>query len=188
MTYQMRGFVLCAWCNERSASTRKLCRRCYYRAYRQNRLDEFPINGPADVFEFRIKKTKSCWLWTGTKNAYGYGIFLMPGEVPVRAHRYSYEYFVGPIPNGKIIMHTCDNPPCVNPAHLRIGTRADNNRDCFEKKRRPMGKDAWNGRLSTRQVSAIRNSTKTQAELARKYGVHQSHICRIRKGAARMYD
>ncbi len=185
MTYQVRGELACVVCGNQKTIGRKLCRRCYNRARKSGALEQYPILGPRDVFENRIKKTPTCWLWTGTTNQYGYGIFLMPGEQPVRAHRFSYEFFVGPIPEGKIIMHTCDNPPCVNPDHLRVGTKDDNNKDTAHKRRHNYGLDHWNGRLSETQVAAIRESTKTQKELSEQYGITQSHISRIKSGESR---
>lgn len=185
MTYQVRGKLNCVACGAEGAIGRKLCRPCYNRARTDGKLEDYPILGPQDVFENRIKKTAKCWLWKGTFNDYGYGIFLMPGEVSVRAHRYSYEYFIGPIPDGMVVMHICDNPPCVNPAHLRVGTKAENNADTGIKRRHNYGTDHWNGRLTNRQVAAIRRSGEKQAVLAERYGVTQSHISRIKSGTHR---
>lgn len=185
MTYQSHNFIKCIQCNNPQAVARKLCRRCYNVARKQGLLASYPILGPQDVFENRINKTKTCWLWTGSKNGYGYGIFQLPGEIKVRAHRYSYEFYKEKIPDGMIVMHTCDNPPCVNPSHLRIGTKDDNNKDTAIKRRHNYGIDHWNGRLTNKQVSIIRRSKKSQAELARKYKVSQSHICRIKSKEAR---
>lgn len=185
MTYQSRGTIACVECGHPHTIGRKLCRRCYQRAWKSGSLAKHKVLGPKDVFQNRIQKTDSCWLWTGTTNQYGYGIFLLPGERPVRAHRYAYEFFVGKIPRGKIVMHTCDNPPCVNPKHLRLGTKADNNRDTAIKRRHHYGLDHWNGRLSNADIQDIRRSTETTSALARKYGVDYSHIYRIRKMESR---
>lgn len=182
MTYQIRGLIKCVMCNERPAETRKLCHRCYYRAQRAGTLPKYPIHGPEDVFELRINKTKSCWLWTGTKNGYGYGIFIMPGEIHVRAHRYSYEYFGGKIPKGKLVLHKCDNPACVNPKHLRLGTYLDNNRDAKRKGRNARGSRNGHAKLSERNVRSIMASNERQTVLARHYGVHQSVISTIKSG------
>lgn len=70
-----------------------------------------------------------CWTWFKSKDQCGYGMIgIAPGRCN-RAHRVSYELHVGPIPAGMIVRHSCDNPPCVNPAHLSVGTDADNVRD-----------------------------------------------------------
>lgn len=79
-----------------------------------------------------------CWLWTASRDDDGYGKFQHPGsagQVHVRAHRWAYEHFVGPVPDGQVVMHTCDNPPCVNPDHLDTGTPLDNNDDKVAKGR-----------------------------------------------------
>lgn len=185
MSYQARGTIQCVKCGEREAIGRKLCRPCYNEARSNGTLKNFPILGPEDVFESRIDKSGICWEWTGTKHQYGYGIFLMPGERPVRAHRYSWEHFRGPIPDGMIVMHLCDNPICVNPFHLRLGTKADNNRDTGQKRRHHYGTDHWNGRLTDADVERIRKSEKRNSELAKEFGVSPSHISRIRSGESR---
>lgn len=74
-----------------------------------------------------------CWIWTGALRN-GYGRFRV-GNKKVSAHRFSYELVYGPISKGKIIMHTCDNPSCVNPSHLRLGTQSQNMADASSKKR-----------------------------------------------------
>jgi hypothetical protein len=180
MTYQFRGNIDCVKCGVSGAIGRKLCRKCYNQIRTAGQLSNYPLLGPQDVFEKRIEKTAGCWIWTGAKNNYGYGIFLLPGDKPVRAHRYSYEFFTGKkIPNGMIIMHSCDNPPCVNPAHLRVATKSENNADTANKRRHHYGLDHWNGRLSEDDITNIRASTETKSALAKKYAVNYSHIWRI---------
>lgn len=79
-----------------------------------------------------------CWLWTGGKQGKGYGQFFLPGGKPIGAHRYSWMLHNGAeIPPGMHVMHSCDNPPCVNPAHLRVGTNRENLQDCAAKGRNP---------------------------------------------------
>ena len=73
-------------------------------------------------------------VWTGTRFASGYGRITQNGK-RARAHRVAFELFVGPIPSGMHVLHRCDNPPCVNPSHLFIGTHLDNMRDMEAKGR-----------------------------------------------------
>ena len=156
--------------------------------YANGTLDKrkYPILKPEDVFLNRIEKTDFCWIWKGSKNHYGYGIFLMPGERAVRAHRYSFEYFKHKIPKGKIILHSCDNPPCVNPAHLRVGTSAENIADANAKRRLKYGMDHHAAKLSESQVNEIRNSVMRMPQIAKAYGVDYSTVWRIRTGQARI--
>lgn len=82
-----------------------------------------------------------CWLFTGARDGDGYGLITSEEgrDHQLRAPRVSYEIANGPIPAGRMVMHRCDNPPCVNPGHLRVGTTLENNRDKAAKGR------AWRG-------------------------------------------
>src|SRR5882672_9110122 len=80
---------------------------------------------PQDRFWLHIKKTDTCWFWEGGKTTAGYGTLSNSGSktgFPILAHRLSYEIHNGIIPEGKLVMHSCDKPSCVNPLHLSIGT------------------------------------------------------------------
>lgn len=81
-----------------------------------------------------------CWPWTASTDRYGYGQFHVDGR-SLRAHRVSYELANGAIPEGRLVMHTCDNPPCVNPAHLVLGTAAENMQDKVRKGRQSNGRE-----------------------------------------------
>jgi HNH endonuclease len=87
----------------------------------------------ADRFWKYVKKENNCWLWTGA-TAKGYGD-LQVGDKRQRAHRISWMLHRGKIPKGMFVCHKCDNPPCVNPAHLFLGTNRDNILDCHLKGR-----------------------------------------------------
>lgn len=85
-----------------------------------------------DKFRKHIKKTPTCWLWTGSKDFRGYGVVSAEKSKKL-AHRLSYELHIGPITDGLFVCHHCDNPPCCKPAHLFLGTNADNVRDAVKK-------------------------------------------------------
>lgn len=87
-----------------------------------------------DRFLQKVFKTESCWLWVGAVNSKGYGSFTFNGK-RILAHRYSYILNKGEIPEGMFICHTCDNPACVNPEHLWIGSPLENMVDMFSKGR-----------------------------------------------------
>jgi len=89
------------------------------------------------------KSDDECWLWTGTTGAhFGYGLSYMFGKKR-RAHRISYELHFGPIPAGMIVRHKCDVPACVNPAHLQLGTQAENRADCVARGRHAKGDNTF---------------------------------------------
>ena len=125
-----------------------------------------------------------CWEWTASKTMKGYGQFGVYGGSPKGAHRVAWEMEVGPIPEGLFVCHHCDNPGCVNPAHLFVGSPSDNMRDCVTKGRHrsPNNMGAANGRakLTNAQVLAIRADTRVQVAVAAEFGVCQQMVSRIR--------
>jgi hypothetical protein len=125
-----------------------------------------------------------CWGWTGHTSC-GYGVITVPGG-QMKAHRFSYELHNGPIPKGMHVLHRCDNPPCSNPAHLFLGTQADNTFDMDTKGRRRTvahsGSKHGMAKLTEDQVRAIRASVGTAPTIAAQYGVSDSTIYMIRGG------
>lgn len=89
----------------------------------------------AKEFWERVDRSKDCWEWRGYRNWAGYGIIHPTPGVKLRTHRIAYELTHGPIPIGLYVLHRCDNPSCVRPEHLFLGTLADNNRDMAAKGR-----------------------------------------------------
>lgn len=87
-----------------------------------------------DRFYGKIKKTKTCWYWTACVSSFGYGQISVNGK-SVGAHRISWEIHNGSILDGLHVLHKCDNPPCVNPDHLFLGTNKDNVEDRYVKGR-----------------------------------------------------
>lgn len=98
----------------------------------------------------KIKKTSTCWLWVASTDPKGYGIFW-DGYQQIKAHRYSYTIYKGLIPIGIYVCHLCDNPSCVNPDHLWLGSAKDNIQDCIKKGRKnmPKGDNHWTRRLKS---------------------------------------
>lgn len=85
---------------------------------------------------FTVSGIDECWIWRGWKDVHGYGkIYVLEQKKDVGAHRVAWELAKGPIPDGLFVLHKCDNPPCMNPEHLFLGTHGDNMRDCAKKGR-----------------------------------------------------
>jgi hypothetical protein len=130
-----------------------------------------------------------CWQWTGAVDSRGYGHTRHEGR-NWRAHRLAWVEAHGPIPageghHGTVVMHTCDNRLCINPAHLRLGTHAENMADMRDKGRRKgIGTGETNGRakLAPEQVEAIRADTRGKRTIAPDYGISPAQVQRIRRG------
>lgn len=134
--------------------------------------------------------SNECWEFMGARDGSGYGSIGDGRGGVIGTHRLSYETYRGPIPSGKLIMHTCDNPPCVNPSHLEIGTFRENAIDCASKNRFGPRFGTNNARaiLSEKDIHFIRNKFKKRHKefgaraLARKFGTSPSAIHDVLKG------
>lgn len=149
-----------------------------------NRRNNLEIN-PKDIektnkrFFKKIIKTSTCWLWTKSKKV-RYGSIGIDGKT-IRAHRYSYFIHNKDMDFNMLVCHKCDNPICVNPEHLFLGTAKDNAQDMIKKGRKNndgvTGEKHFKSKFTKKQVKAIRYNwvkskyTKTFAELAKKYNV-----------------
>lgn len=126
-----------------------------------------------------------CWPYLGSKDGHGYGRCgfgtAKTGLHWYAAHRRSYEIHNGPIPIGKLVMHTCDNPPCCNPAHLRLCTHEENMADMRAKRRQALGERNSCAKLTDMQILEIRalRNKELQRVIAAQYGVAQNTISRI---------
>lgn len=141
---------------------------------------------PLDVrFWAKVEKRgpDDCWQWQGSLDRKGYGVIKVGKGKIARAHRVSWILAYGDIDDTLFIMHSCDNPGCVNPAHMSLGTCADNLKDMRDKGRHVHGETHPFSKLTAAQVTLIRteyaSGNITQQELAAKYGVGPKHISRI---------
>lgn len=129
-----------------------------------------------------------CWLWNGTKKRAGYGVIVVGGRGPRRhylAHRVSWERAFGAIPSGKVVCHKCDQPSCVNPAHLFLGTSADNVSDMVRKGRHAKGEHHGCAKVSeadVREIRSLHSGGMSQLGIARQFGISNSTIHLIVKG------
>jgi len=125
----------------------------------------------------KIEKTNSCWNWMANKNNHGYGMVLY-GDRKRLAHRISWELHNGKIPKGLCVLHKCDNPACVNPDHLFLGTIRDNYEDMVKKGRHPPPSNQFR-QIPKAEVERIRELYQegySQIALVRMFGLHRSTI------------
>jgi hypothetical protein len=145
---------------------------------------------PPLVERFHAKYQKSeagCWEWTAALAGKGYGQIKIPGtRRQAYAHRLSYQIHKGAIPEKTEVCHTCDNPKCVNPAHLFLGSRKENAQDASQKGRIHISPIGHTGVLTISQVTRIKQALRlglmSQMELARAFGVSQTSISKIARG------
>jgi len=167
----------CAECGATSAKRwhRGYCGTCYARLLRQGKLQ---LQTPESRFWKFVAKTSDCWVWTGGKNRDGYGSFKIRG-VYIGAHRMSWKIHFSD-PGAAHVLHKCDHPFCVNPAHLFLGDHKANMRDRTQKGRwgGPHGALCHTAKLTPEQVKEARRlyaiGGYRYVDLARIYGVTKS--------------
>ena len=129
-----------------------------YKQYLEDNSEKIPIAG--------------CWLWKKYTNKQGYGTMKFKGSMQL-THRISYSIFIEPIPETLLVLHRCDNPSCINPHHLWLGTNTDNVKDKVIKGRA-------GGKLNTTDVIYIRKSTKSSIELSQMFTCSVAQINNIK--------
>jgi DNA-binding Xre family transcriptional regulator len=134
-------------------------------------------------FWSKVDRSGDCWLWTGARRPLGYGALKVDGHV-LHAHRVAYELVYGEIPAELVVLHTCDNPPCVNPAHLRLGTRSDNTRDMYAKGRYG-GRKRGTRQLEAAQPVRVRIRLRELAEEKRLNIRKLAHLTGLTEGTIR---
>jgi hypothetical protein len=167
-----------------------MCNRHYLRHKRSGTTkDNGNSHASLSVRFFRkVDKTETCWVWTGNTSRNGYGSIQSGGKgsATLSAHRLSYEMHKGQIPNGYVVMHSCDNPSCVNPDHLSVGTFKENTADMIGKGRKrttaPRGADNGKAKLNDSLVRYIRQSGKNTASIARELSLSANCIRSVRTG------
>lgn len=140
------------------------------------------------VSSYEVKST-GCWEWTKKKFKNGYGCFTYRGRY-LLAHRVSYEAYYGEEPLGMLVMHSCDNPSCVNPQHLSLGTHSDNYKDMLAKGRGNPARGSRHPRykLSDDDIKEIinrRNSGELCKDLAVEFSVSSKTISVVSRGVQR---
>jgi hypothetical protein len=127
-----------------------------------------------------VRSSDECWIWKRSVFRFGHGRFTMDSK-NMQAHRAAWMLIKGEIPDGLCVLHRCDNPPCVNPRHLFLGTQLDNLKDRDDKLRTARGQRGGRAKLTEQDVFLIRSAAGIvpQSALATQFGVCQASISLI---------
>lgn len=133
-----------------------------------------------------IETPDKCWEWTGCRTPLGYGILMLPSidgskRKRIFAHRYSWDIHYGSLPQELSVCHHCDNPPCINPNHLFLGTTADNLRDMALKGRSQQGEKHHNVKITEATIIEIRRLSEhmSMPEIAKSLGLQYLYVWHI---------
>lgn len=173
------------WC-DRSARTLGLCGSCYMRYWRgldytqrpRRKVSSLATNDERLRFRGWTITEFGCWEWNGRRDRKGYGVIATSKKKQVFAHRIAYEAWVGPIPEGLNVCHECDNPPCINPEHLFLGTVRDNLLDMTRKAR---GNTTKLSPAQVVEIYTLPSNDRDAQRQAERYGVSVSAIRSIWK-------
>lgn len=177
--------ISCSLCDS-PVKSKGLCRKHYYRQW--SGRTPSPTRDMTDLerFLFRTRKLDNgCIEWTASTRENGYGQFsIKVGEKfkSVSTHRFAYQLAFGPIPEGRMVCHSCDNRRCVNPDHLFLGSHSENMADMATKRRAASGSRHGMVKLTESDVAIIRGSSERGVSLARRFGVTPANISAIRLG------
>lgn len=173
------------------------CKKHYLRAWTSGTLESQPrtLAKPTDSLDTRLRNIgwtvtdSGCWEWNGSKNAYGYGQLSIGENRPHIASRIAYAAWVETPTPGSDICHRCDNPPCINPAHLFEGSRQVNVDDMVSKKRHVNGENKTGHKLTDKEVQDLKDMKATRAfthkEIAARFGVSSTLVSLIVNGHRR---
>lgn len=173
---------------ETDSAVKGMCHKHHARWFRHGDVNAVGTRWKDPLPRFLARADKNgpggCWVWngcrsTGNKNrAGGYGKMRINGRMTTM-HKWAYQHFVGPVPDGKVVMHKCDVTYCVNPEHLQLGTLKENSQDMIKKGRGPAR------RLKLDQVREIKSllvQGMSTTAISAKYRVHWVTINNIRRG------
>jgi len=169
---------------DRGEATRKLSpvvETPHFQEKRKNRKPHSGIDKEWILQRCIQHPTTRCWEWQFHKDKWGYGTTNIQQKM-VFVHRKVFELWHGPIPNELFVLHECDNPACLNPNHLFLGTNLDNVKDCVKKGRKPSGTKCTSAKLSNEDVLFIRYSGISQTKLGLMFNVSQMTISNVKRG------